>query len=260
MSEFIVERLDRGVVQVTLNRPEIHNAFNDEMIAGLTNCFEELNIDSTLRLVILTGEGRSFCAGADLNWMKRMKDYSDEENFQDSKALAKLFETINNCPVPVIGKVNGAALGGGAGLIAVCDYVIACKSAKIGFTEVLLGLVPAVISPFVIAKISETNARAYFLSGERFLAPKAQEIGLVHEVVPLDDLESSCEKVVGRFLKAGPKAAREAKSLIKNILSLKKEELQDYTCQTIARVRTSEEGQEGMSALLEKRKSNWMEL
>ena len=256
---FLSEEIKKGVIQVTLNRPEIHNAFNDEMISGLTNHFEELNSNDSVRLVILTGSGKSFCAGADLNWMKKMKDYSDEENFQDSKALAKLFETINNCPVPVLGKINGAALGGGAGLISVCDYVMACKSAKIGFTEVLLGLVPAVISPFVMAKIGETHARGLFLSGEIFLAPKAAEIGLVHEVVPLDDLETSFEKALGRFLKAGPKAAREAKALVKNVLTLPKNEVQDYTCKTISRVRISDEGQEGMTALLEKRKSNWIE-
>jgi methylglutaconyl-CoA hydratase len=261
MTKFFKEEKDnRGVMTITLNRPDLHNAFNDVFIDELIACFSSLSNDDELRLVVLTGAGRSFCAGADLNWMKKMKNYSDEQNYQDSVKLAMLFEAIDTCPVPVIAKVNGAALGGGTGLIAVCDYAIACQSAKLGFTEVCLGLVPAVISPFVIARIGINNARAYFLSGERFLAITAKRIGLIHHVCPLDDLDDQTDKIVKRFLKAGPNAAREAKSLIFGVqerMSLSRDEMRKYTCETIARVRTSDEGQEGMTALLEKRSPSW---
>jgi methylglutaconyl-CoA hydratase len=261
MTQMILQETDtRGVVTVTLNRPKLHNAFNDTVIAELTDLFKNIGA-AEHRLVVLTGMGKSFCAGADLNWMKKMKDYSDEENFQDSVLLAELFEAIDDCPVPVIAKINGAALGGGTGLISVCDYAIACSSAKMGFTEVGLGLVPAVISPFVMKRIGENYARAYFLSGERFLAPIAKEIGLIHHVVPLDDLDSATEHVIGRFLKAGPLAARAAKKLIKGVSERAygpRSETKDFTCKMIAGIRVSDEGQEGMQALLEKRKPSWL--
>ncbi len=263
MSELYKSHRDeRGIVTVTLTRPELHNAFNDELIEDLTKEFETLDNDDSVKLVVLTGEGKSFCAGADLNWMKRMKDYSDEENFQDSKKLAGLFETINNFRKPVIGRINGAALGGGAGLVAVCDYVISSEKAKFGFTEVRLGLVPAVISPFVIAKIGESNARVKFLTGERFDGEEAMKIGLVHKVSLDRYFEKDVSDTVDRFLNAGPKAQALAKELIKNVVHLQalgdREKLIDYTCNTIAKARTSSEGQEGMKALLEKRKPNWM--
>lgn len=256
-----IEKIERevGVVEVRLNRPELHNAFNDEFIAELTACFQELSGDGTKRLLILSGEGKSFCAGADLNWMKAMKDYSDEENYQDSVKLSLLFSSLNDIPYPVIAKVNGATLGGGTGLVASCDYVIAAEEALFGFTEVGLGLVPAVISPYVINKIGESYARAYFLSGERFSSQEALNMNLVHKVVPLSELDQNLEKQIERFLRAGPQAAREAKTLIKGVLKREphSENLRDFTCKTIARVRTTPEGQEGMAALLEKRKPKW---
>jgi len=257
------DRDSRDVVTVTLNRPEVHNAFNDELITELITCFKKINEDNSIRLVVLTGEGKSFCAGADLNWMKRMKDYTDQENYDDSLALSNLFSAINNCDVPVIGKINGAALGGGSGLVAVCDYALACKSAKFGFTETRLGLVPAVISPFVMAKIGENYARSYFLSGERFVAPEAMRIGLVHSITPLDNLDTETERLIAHFLKAGPHAAKTAKKLIRNVMKLqnsgKGEDVVDYTCKTIAAIRVGDEAQEGMSALLDKRKPSWIQ-
>lgn len=249
----------RGIVRIVLNRPDIHNAFNDEMIQGLIDAFEDIEKDESLRLVTITGEGKSFCAGADLNWMKKMVGYSDEENYQDSVKLAGLFQAINNCSLPVLAKVNGATLGGGTGVIAACDFVLSAKSAKFGFTEARLGLVPAVISPFVMAKIGESEARAWFLSGERFEAERAKDMGLVHEITPLDNLDTEFEKWVEKFLKAGPAAAREAKALIKNVLVLDKDKVTDFTCKTISRIRIGTEGQEGMKALLEKRKPSWLE-
>lgn len=249
-----VIKKDDGVTEVWLNRPELHNAFNAELIEEMISVFEGFKDE---RLIVLSGRGPSFCAGADLNWMKAMKNYTKEENFQDSKRLAKMFSAINDCDVPVIGRVNGHALGGGVGLVSVCDYVVAVDSALMGFTEVRLGLIPAVISPYCISKIGESNARAWFLSGERFGANEAHRMGLVHEVVSAQDLDAKIEEVKKKFLAAGPEAAKEAKRLIRGVMkNLKGSE--DYTCQMITERRVSPEGQEGMRALLEKDKPAWM--
>lgn len=248
----------RGVATLTLNRPELHNAFNDELIAELTKCLTDLENNKNVRLLILTGEGKSFCAGADLNWMKRMKDYSHEENVADSQKLAELFTVLNNFSRPTIGKINGSALGGGAGLVACCDYVVAVESAIIAFTEVRLGLLPAVISPFVIAKIGESHARATFLSGAKINMSRAFVMGLVHAVTTTELLDAEIEKTVGEFLLAGPQAAVTAKKLVSTVVRFDSiEDARDYTCKMISKARVSEEGQEGMSALLEKRKASW---
>lgn len=252
---------DRGVALISLNRPELHNAFNDELIEKITNTINEADQNSKVRLIVLTGEGASFCAGADLNWMKKMKNYSEEENYQDSLKLSNMFWTLNSCKKPVIGKVNGSALGGGVGLVSCCDYVIATKEAMLGLTEVRLGLVPAVISPFVMSKMGESFARAYFMSGERFSAEKAMSMGLVHEVVEADKLHEATEKVLKSFLLAGPQAAVLAKELVlKNKEMGMGKAIQEHTCRTIAKIRTGAEGQEGMGAMLEKRKANWVKV
>ncbi len=253
-----IEVVDRNEVkEVWLNRPEIHNAFNAELIADLIKLFESFKNDKSLRLIILSGKGTSFCAGADLNWMKAMKNYTKEENFRDSKELAKLFSTINECEVPVIGRINGHALGGGLGLVSVCDYAVSVKEAMLGFTEVRLGLIPAVISPYCISKIGESHARAWMLSGERFSADEALKMGLLHEVVEAGELDHRINEMEKRFLAAGPQAAREAKKLIRSVVkNLKASE--DLTCQMISERRISSEGQEGMRALLEKDKPAWM--
>lgn len=248
----------RGVATVTLNRPELHNAFNDELISELIKCFRELESNDQVRLVILTGEGKSFCAGADLNWMKRMKDYTFEENLKDSNQLAELFTVINHCQKPTICRMNGSALGGGAGLIACCDYVIALDSAVVGFTEVRLGLVPAVISPFVIAKIGESQARATFLTGSRFSTERALQMGLVHQISSFDKIDEDVENMVKEFLQAGPVAQKAAKELVAVVVSHNDlAASRKYTTELISKIRASAEGQEGMSALLEKRKSSW---
>ncbi|MCK5072483.1 MAG: enoyl-CoA hydratase/isomerase family protein [Bacteriovoracaceae bacterium] len=262
MSEnlYLFTKDERGVATVTLNRPDVHNAFNDELINQLTTLFSEMDQDDSIRLVVLTGNGKSFCAGADLNWMKSMVGYTEEENYKDSKNLAGLFVTINNFSKPVIGSINGHALGGGCGLVSVCDFIIASDRAKFGFTEVKLGLIPATISPFCIAKIGESNARALFMSGHMFKAKKAQEIGLVHKVVDREKLLEKTQEAVDNFLIAGPQAAKAAKSLIKNVIKMHgggDDELTDYTCRQIAKARTSAEGQEGMNALLEKRRPSF---
>ncbi len=251
-------KIDAGVQTITLNRPEIHNAFNDELILELTHTFK--NIAPEIKVVILKGEGKSFCAGADLNWMKSMIEYSKDENIADANKLADLFCAIDDCPAPVVGVVQGAALGGGSGLVSVCDYVLSESNTIYGFTEARLGLVPAVISPFVMAKIGLSNSRATFMSGRRFSAAQAMQMGLVHQICDQAELESELNKIIKDFLKAGPKAAREAKLLIKGVdsRSASRREQIDYTCETIARLRASSEGQEGMGALLEKRKPEWI--
>jgi methylglutaconyl-CoA hydratase len=250
----VIER-EQGVKEVWINRPDLHNAFNAELIEEIITLFESFKEE---RLIILSGRGSSFCAGADLNWMKAMKDYSREENFKDAKRLAKMFSAINDCDVPIIGRVNGHALGGGVGLVSVCDYVVAVENALMGFTEVRLGLIPAVISPYCISKVGESNARAWMISGERFNAIEAKRMGLVHETVALtSDLDAKIEEVKNKFLAAGPIAAKEAKKLIRGVMkNLKTSE--DFACNMITERRVSPEGQEGMRALLEKDKPNWM--
>ncbi len=249
----VIEK-ESGVKEVWLNRPELHNAFNAELIEEMISLFQSFKNE---RLIILSGRGTSFCAGADLNWMKAMKDYTKEENLKDSKRLAKMFSTINDCDVPVLGRVNGHALGGGVGLVSVCDFVIANQEATMGFTEVRLGLIPAVISPYCISKVGESNARAWMLSGERFSAEEAKRMGLVHEIVSANELDFKVEEYKKKFLAAGPEAAKEAKRLIRGVMkNLKTSE--DLTCNMITERRVSAEGQEGMRALLEKDKPSWM--
>ena len=244
---------------IELNREEVHNAFNEKLILDLTNAFKEINKNKKLRLITLTGKGRSFCAGADLNWMGSMINYSKEENFSDSQKLFDLFQTIDDCAIPVLAKVNGHALGGGVGLLSVCDFVITHEKAKFGFTEARLGLIPAVISSFCMKKIGVSHARAWFLSGETFSAQRAKEMALVNEVSSLEDFEKRYDEVVTSFLKAAPEAAKQAKKLIKDLQIMPTKDIREHTCRAIAELRVSDEAQEGMSALLQKRKANWMQ-
>lgn len=249
------------VATLTLNRPEIHNAFNDQMIADLTALFEEKELINSCRLIVMRGAGKSFCAGADLNWMKAMKDYSMQENVDDSLKLQKMFDVINNCPVPTVGVVHGAALGGGSGLVSCLDYVIAEENTKFGFTEVKLGLLPAVISPYVVDKIGFSQARALFTTGERFMASRAMQIGLVHRVEEQASLEVRVAKVIAQYLSAGPEASSVAKALAFHIAKADQsfEAKSQYTRELIAKTRIGSEAQEGMTAMLEKRKAGWCE-
>jgi methylglutaconyl-CoA hydratase len=256
MYKLIEVKIDSGVGSLVLNRPEIHNAFNDKMILEIITAFKVFSKDDSIRVVTITGKGKSFCAGADLNWMKGMVSYSFEENLKDSENLWQMFELINNFAKPVLGKINGHALGGGVGLLSVCDFALASSKAKIGFTEVKLGIIPAVISPFVIDKIGRSFARAWFLSGDLFDANYGNHIGLVHKVCSPEELDQSFDELVGKFLLAGPNAAIEAKKLIKEV-SISKD-LKRYTCGAISKMRISEEGQEGMTALLDKKKASWI--
>jgi methylglutaconyl-CoA hydratase len=251
---------DGAVARVTLSRPEVHNAFNADLIRGLTATFNALGLEpaGTLRLVVLAGDGKTFSAGADVEWMRGSLSLGLEENAADAARMQAMFAAIDTCPVPVVARVQGAALGGGMGLCAVADIVLASADATFGFTETKLGLLPAVISPFVLAKIGETHARALFPSGERFGAERARQIGLVHEVLADEAaLYARLEAVIGELLSAGPSALRAAKALVRDLRTLTPAEARAHTVQHIAEQRTSAEGQEGLTAFLEKRPPSW---
>lgn len=243
-----------GVLSVTLSRPDVHNAFNEELIAEAIDLFGGIG-ERGVRAVVLRGSGPNFCAGADLNWMSRMVSYTREENVRDSAQLARMYALINACPLPVIGRIQGAAIGGGVGLVAVCDIAIAARDAKFGLSEVKLGIMPAVISPYVIAKIGETHARALFLTGERFDVERALRIGLVHRVA--DDLDAAVDETVKQLMTSGPEAVRECKKLIAHVAAREASEAVPYTIEAIAERRVSGEGQEGMGAFLRKEKPPW---
>lgn len=255
MSAVRIDMDRRGVTCVTLNRPEVHNALDEAMIRELTDGFDMLGRHREVRIITLRGEGKSFCGGGDLNWMKRAAGQSESENHADAVRLAKMFETVNACPKPVVGIVHGAALGGGTGLAACCDIVVARENAKFGLTEVRLGLIAATISPFVIAKIGAAQARRYMLTAERFNADTAKAIGLVHEVG--DDAESA---IIDALLGNGPEAMADSKRLIAEVTGRElTPELREMTAARIAARRASDEGMEGIAAFLEKRKPGWVE-
>lgn len=252
----IIERTP-PIMRITLNRPEVHNAFNETLIAELMEVFESLREDEATRVVVLQSAGKSFCAGADLNWMGKMVNYSFAENLEDARALSRMFEAIDHCPKPVIGRVHGAAMGGGAGLVAVCDVAVATPDALFAFSEVKLGLIPAVITPYVLRKIGYGHARALFITGERFNAETALRIGLVQRVVPTEQLDAEVDAVVQSLLQNGSSAMAAAKMLLHAALILPADELRSLTIARIAELRVSEEGQEGIRAFLEKRKPNF---
>ena len=249
-----------AVARVTLARPEVHNAFNANLIAELRQTFAAFAREgpTELRVVVVAGDGSSFSAGADIDWMRAAAQLSVEANEQDAMAMADMFETIDVSPVPVIARVHGAALGGGMGLCAVSDIVIAESGARFGFTETRLGILPAVIAPFVVAKIGETHARALFPGGRRFDAVRAQRIGLVHELAEGEDaLDAAVDAAVNDVLASGPTAARAAKAVIREVRGLGHGSAKWHTARVIARQRVSEEAREGFSAFTEKRKPAW---
>ncbi len=250
---------DGAIRRVTLARPDVHNAFDDTVIAELQSTFESLARDAEARAVVLTGDGKSFCAGADLNWMKRVAGYDDEENLADARRLARMLATVDACPMPVIARVNGVALGGGSGLVACCDIAVASERARFAFSEVKLGIIPATISPFVYAKIGARGARRYFLTGERFDATTARDIGLVNEVVAPEALDDAVKTIVDEILTAGPGAVSAAKSLVLELATRRLPEVNEFTARLIADVRSRPEAREGMSAFLEKRPPGWVE-
>ena len=257
MADLVTVARDGGVARVTLNRPEKRNAFTPDMIAAMRATFDGFAHDDSLRVVVVAGEGPVFCGGADIDYMQSSLAWSKEQNQDDALKLAGMMHSMIACPVPVVARVHGAALGGGAGAIAACDRVIAADDTAFGFTEVKLGIVPAVISPFVVSKIGETNARALFVTGERFDAVRAQRIGLVHDVVPSASLDAAVTGVVGEILAAGPTAVRLAKEIALNVGRQAPNQVGAWTATRLANQRTSPEGQEGLRAFLEKRDPSW---
>jgi methylglutaconyl-CoA hydratase len=249
--------IEGPVARVTLNRPEVRNAFNEELIAELRAWAESVT-PATARVAILAGAGKAFCAGADLNWMARMIEYGREENVRDARGLAELFNALDRLPIPLIGRIHGAALGGGVGLAAICDIVVAAEDAIFGFTEAKLGILPAVISPFCVRKIGVSAARELFLTAARFPAARARELGLVHAIAPEAEMDAVVDGYVRELLTSAPGAITGAKRLIAAIADKPPVEVADLTAETIARHRVSPEGQDGMRAFLEKRKPGWM--
>lgn len=249
---------NQRIATVTMNRPEIHNALSSQLLGDLQAALQELSADERLAGVVLTGAGKSFSAGADLAMMQAAAKYSEEQNRQDARRMAGAFEQINNFPAPIVARVNGAAMGGGLGLLAVCDIVIAAQTARLAFSEVKLGIAPAMISPYVISKIGASWARRLFVTGERFTPALARELGLVHTVVPLDDLDATVEDMLQELLSSAPQALRACKTLAKDVGKMDLYTARDFTAETIARLRVSEEGQEGLKAFLEKRKPRWI--
>ena len=250
--------LDGPVARVTLNRPDIRNAFNDEMLVGLLDAFARIRDDEQARVVVLTGAGKAFCAGADLHWMKRVVDYTYEENYEDSLRLANMLREVYTCPKPVIGRINGPAIGGGTGMVAVCDIAIAAESAFFAFSETKLGITPAAISPYLLKRMGQRNLREFFLTGERFTAARAFQLGLVNAAVPDGELDDAVDGKIKLILTGGPKALAVSKDLIRNISEKTLDDVGPYTAEVIARLRMSDEGQDGMNAFLEKRKPRWV--
>jgi methylglutaconyl-CoA hydratase len=248
----------RGVATLILNRPAVHNAFDDALIAELTSSLRRVGADPAVRVVVLTGSGQSFSAGGDLNWMRRMADFSDAENRADAMALATLLRTLDELEKPTVARVNGAAFAGGFGLVSCCDIAVAAEEAVFSLSEARLGLVPATIGPYVVAAIGPRASRRYFLTAERFSAGEAQRIGLVHEVVPRALLDAAVEKIVAALLEAAPGAQARAKRLIAEVQSRPlSDTTMALTAQVIADARASAEGREGLAAFFDKRKANW---
>ena len=262
MQTILASHNDNGVLTLTMNRADVHNAFNTTMISELTSALITANEADDVRVVIVTGSGRSFSAGADMNWMRSLVNASQEDNERDALQLAALMRTLNYLSKPTIARINGPAFGGGLGLIAACDITIAVDTALFGLTEARLGLAPAVISPYVIRRIGERFARRYFLTAERFDSQQALSIGLIQQRVTIDDLDNEVESVVSELLKGGPDAVITCKELVYAVAGHNEETqktMDEYTSKVIAGLRIMDEGQEGLAAFLEKRKPSWVD-
>ncbi|WKT60933.1 enoyl-CoA hydratase/isomerase family protein [Microbulbifer thermotolerans] len=260
MSIKLLTEIDsEGVATVTLNRPEIHNAFDDALIRELGETFDRLSHNPAIRVLVLAANGKSFSAGGDLNWMQRMVNYSEEENRRDAATLAAMLHKLDTFPVPTIARVQGAAFGGGVGLVSCCDMAVASERASFCLSEVKIGLLPATISPYVINAIGARQARRYFVTAERFSAERAREIGLVSEVCAEGELDLTVQKLVNAITDNGPRAVAMSKQLAMSMSNrVITQELQAQTSNLIAAVRVSPEGQEGLNAFLEKRAPKWM--
>ncbi len=261
MSQHLQKTLDaRGVLTLQLNRPEVHNAFGEQLIQEMIKALEAAGDDPAVRMLMVTGAGKSFSAGADVHWMSSMAAAGAEENEQDAQHLARMLRRLNYFPKPTLARVNGAAFGGGVGLLACCDIIIAADSAQFALTEVRLGLVPAVISPFVVRRMGESQSRRFFLTGERFDAHAAQQLGLVHSVTSGFELDAAVNAQIDLLLQGGPMALKQAKRLVFNVAghdNTRQRQIDEDNARLIARLRVSEEGQEGLRAFLEKRLPSW---
>jgi methylglutaconyl-CoA hydratase len=258
LSQALLIEVQRGVATVRMNRPDVHNAFDDVLIAELTAELRRLDQAPEVRVIVLAANGKSFSAGADLNWMKRMAHYSEAENLRDAVALAGLMRTLHGVHKPTVARVQGPAFGGGVGLVACCDIAVAATEALFSLSEVRLGMIPSVISPYVVAAIGERAAHRYFLTAERFGAEEAKRIGLLHEVVSADKLDESVASMAEHLLKGGPKALAAAKKLIADVSRHPIDDaLSEETARRIAAIRVGAEGREGIAAFLEKRKPDW---
>lgn len=249
----------RGVATVTLDRPEKHNAFDDVVIAELTATFRSLQANEQVKVMVLAGKGKSFSSGADLDWMRRMAGYSYEENLQDARALAEMLNALHSLPFPTIARVQGAAFGGGVGLVSCCDMAVGSPRASFSLSEVKIGLVPATIGPYVIEAIGQRASRRYFQTAERFSAEEAFKLGLLSDLVAESDLDNQLEKMISTLLANSPKAVRAAKQLVVDVAGrpLSRELIED-TSKLIASIRVSEEGQEGLAAFLDRREPSWL--
>ena len=248
-----------AVATVTLARPDVRNALNAELAGELKRCMEELAGDDGVRVVVLTGEGDFFCAGADIGYMRDAAEFCYEENLEDAHQLAAMFGAVDECSKPVVARVRGAAIGGGIGLVAVADVAVAEEETVFAFSEVRLGISPATIAPFVVRKIGHSQTRALFLTGERFDATRAREIGLIHEVAAEDELDAVIQEKVSQLLAGGPEALATTKALLRELRDADPEEATEITARRIAQLRTGEEGQEGLGAFLEQREPSWRE-
>ena len=259
MDKVITDIDDLGVARVRLNNPDKHNAFDDQMIGQLTEAFAVVAGNASVRVMVLASEGKSFSAGGDLGWMKRMASFSHEENLRDAGALGLMLQTLNQIPQPTIARIQGQAFGGAVGLVSCCDMAVAASAASFSLSEVKIGLIPATISPYVIAAIGERAARRYFVTAERFDAHRALQIGLVSEVVDAEQLDQEVDRLVDAVLGNGPEAVRAAKQLLFDVAGKPiDQQLINATCETIASIRASEQGQEGLQAFLDKRKPQWL--
>jgi len=259
MDKVITDIDDHGVAQVRLNNPDKHNAFDDQMIGQLTEAFIAIADNYNVRAMVLGSEGKSFSAGADLEWMKRMASYSYDENLRDASALTLMLKTLNEIPQPTIARIQGPAFGGAVGLVSCCDMAVAASAGSFSLSEVKIGLVPATISPYVIAAIGQRAARRYFVTAERFDAHRALQLGLVNEVVDAEQLDQEIDRLINTLLANGPEAVTGAKQLVFDVAGKPiDQQLIDATCETIAAIRVSEQGQEGLQAFLERRKPQWI--
>lgn len=258
MTEPALYKVEKNIATITMNRPEVHNAFNEGMIAAMTEAFEKAGADKGVRAVILNGNGKSFCAGGDLNWMRKVADYNFEQNVADAMTLGRLLKTINTLPKPTIALVQGNAFGGGVGLAACCDIAFAEDTAKFCLSEVKIGLIPSIIAPYVIAAIGERQARRYFLTAEVIDGKTAARIGLVHEAAPSSEMDNLLDEAIYALWEGAPAAQARGKNLILDIAKRKiDDDLIKFTSEKIAEARASEEGKEGLSAFLSKGTPGW---